>query len=276
MLVKDEADIIEATVRHLLTQLDYIVVADNMSSDGTYDILEGLAHGDADGSMMLVRDEEVGYYQSRKTTAIAQSAMLLGHDWVVPCDADEIWYSTFGRLADVIEENGRASDLLTAELFDHVPTRVDDPFENDPTRRIRWRRRARGVLPKIAARLTPGLSIGMGNHNAFHNDLQTRTTEWAVSIRHFPYRSEEQFVRKAINGAAAYAATDLPEDFGGHWRGYGAMVADHGEQAAVDWYHAWFYSDDPPLPPAAARVVAEGEEETPTLIEDPAPIGRAT
>lgn len=263
MLVKDEADVIEATVRHLLTQVDEIIVSDNLSTDGTREILETLP-------VVLKTDAEPGYYQASKTTKLAALALGLGHEWVVPCDADEIWYSTFGRLGDVLAAHVNV-DLVTAEMYDHVPTSEDDLAVADPTVRIGWRRRNRGALPKVACRLSPGLRIQMGNHNARVGGRSPVVHEWGVTIRHFPYRSKEQFVSKAINGAAAYAAAgrDIPETFGGHWRGYGKMIADHGPQAGYDWFHAWFYSDDPPLPPAACRTDGTSEK----LLHDPAPIG---
>lgn len=260
MLVKDEADVIEATVRHLLTQVDHVIVSDNGSTDGTRDILAALP-------VELRDDPTLGYYQAAKTSALARDALEQGHEWVVPCDADEIWHSAFGRIADVLAAHVGV-DIVTAEMYDHVPTAADDPEQLDPTVRIGWRRGTRGALPKVACRLVPGLRIKMGNHNARYSYVPV-VHEWGVTIRHFPYRSPEQFVRKAVNGAAAYAAApDIPEAFGGHWRGYGKMIEQHGEQAGHDWFHTWFWSDDPPRPPAGCRT--DDEE---NLFYDPAPIG---
>jgi glycosyltransferase involved in cell wall biosynthesis len=267
MLVKDEADVIETTVRHLATQVDEIIVADNLSTDATGEILARLA-ADGDLPLTVMVDDEPGYYQSRKTTKLAQIAWELGHEWVVPCDADEIWYSVFGRLADVLAMHV-AYDVVTAEMYDHVPTVLDDAGELDPVRRIRWRRDRRGALPKVACRLGPDLTVEMGNHAANYQGHAGATREWGVTIRHFPYRSPEQFVRKAVNGAAAYAASDVPAEFGGHWRQYGQLVEEHGERAAHDWFHHWFYSDAPPLSPAGDRATADPYR----LREDPAPIG---
>lgn len=260
MMAKDESDIIETTVRHLLTQVDEVIVADNLSSDGTYEILQGLP-------VDLLVDDEVGYYQAAKTTRLAYRALEHGHSWVVPCDADEIWYSNNGRVSELLELTGAM--IVTAEMFDHVPTTDDDPNELDPVLRIGWRRRERGTLPKVACRLDPNLRIAMGNHSAHYTDArEVATLVHGLVIRHFPYRSEGQFVKKAVNGAAAYkAATDLPESYGGHWRGYGEMVERAGEQAAIDWFHAWFHSDAPPLPPPACR----GSDQL-RLIYDPAPV----
>jgi len=96
-MVRDEADIVEATVRHMLTQVDVVIVADNRSVDGTREILEGLP-------VHLLNDPERGYYQSEKMARLAHMARVEhGADWVVPFDADEWWYSPHGRIGDVLE-----------------------------------------------------------------------------------------------------------------------------------------------------------------------------
>lgn len=259
VLCKDESDIIETTIRHLLTQVDEVIVADNLSSDGTYEILQGLP-------VELLVDDEVGYYQASKTTRLARIALEHGHNWVVPCDADEIWYSNLGTVAELLALTDAM--IVTAEMFDHVATSAD-PDEPDPVLRIGWRRRERGALPKVACRLDANLRIAMGNHSAHYTDARAfATLVHGLVIRHFPYRSEAQFISKAVNGAAAYkAAKNLPEGFGAHWRSYGDMVERVGEQGAIDWYRTWFYSDTPPLPPQGCR---ENREQT--LIYDPAPV----
>lgn len=98
-VVKDEADIIEPTIRHMATQVDGIIVADNRSTDGTRQILDRLA---GELPVTVVDDPEVGYYQSRKTTDMLHLARAAGAEWCVPFDADEIAYSPFGRIADVL------------------------------------------------------------------------------------------------------------------------------------------------------------------------------
>ncbi len=70
------------------------------------------------------------------------------------------------------------------------------------------------------------------------------TVSGVLQVRHFPYRSAAQFVRKAITGAAAYACTDLPPDQGAHWRAYGEIAERHGTEALADVFreHFWFRS----------------------------------
>jgi len=254
MMVKDEADIIGVTVRHLLAQVDEVIVGDNCSTDGTREILEGIE----DRRLLVHLDEEVGYYQSRKMSALADVARHRGHEWVVPCDADEIWHSceVDVRIADTLAVKAKNVGIVKAELFDHVATgplwaEVPSAVEGMP-----WRRRVAGKLPKVAARLLPGLVIEQGNHGAHFPG--SMAVSGGLAVRHFPYRSVGQFVSKVENGAAAYAATDLPWSMGQHWREYGQHLESGGVEAIREIFATWFHVSVP--------------EDDPTLIMDPAPL----
>jgi len=138
-MVRDEADIIETTVRHMLTQVDVVIVADNRSVDGTREIVEQLP-------VHLLDDPERGYYQSEKMTRLAHMARVEhGADWVVPFDADEWWYSPHGRIGDVLEDI-TAWPIVTAELYDHVATGCD-AVELSPVQSMGWRRRTAAPVP---------------------------------------------------------------------------------------------------------------------------------
>lgn len=240
-MCRDEADIAEPFLRKLANQVDFLLVADNGSTDGTRDILCDLAQV---LPLTIFDDLERGYFQSRKMTALAQLAAERGATWVVPADFDEVWYPPFhARVADLLEE--LAPQWLTAEaqLFDHVTTAVD-PEERNPLLRLGWRRRAPLPLGKVACRCRPDLIIEQGNHSASYEGGATRFTEHLV-VRHFPYRSVEQFVRKARNGAQAYRATDLPTELGAHWRQWGDLLDARGEDALGDVFREWYWSADP-------------------------------
>lgn len=267
MLVKDEGDIIEATVTHLLRELDQVYVADNGSTDGTSAILLRLRnmHGNR---LYLESDDEVAYRQAEKTTRLAHRATAAGHSWVVPVDADEIWYSPFGRLGDVLE--ALPGDFLFAHgaILNHVGTELD-PDDGDPVRRLGWRILEPGALPKVACRALEGLHVEMGNHGAFgRGPVSSRspsTIDGQVYIHHYPWRSEEQFLRKITNGARAYAAApEMGEDVGAHWRAFGMPDDDGFEERVRDWYLRWGRRwGNPPQP------IDEDED----LVYDPAPVG---
>lgn len=236
-MVRDEADIVGSTVAHMIRQVDHVIVADNLSTDDTRSILDRL-------KCEVLDDTDPGYRQSEKMTALARyAAKHYDADWIVPFDADEWWTSPHGRIADVLEAIAPQWLTASAVLYDHVATGRDKP-EQDPVKRIRFRRGAPVPLPKVACRWRDDLVIEQGNHGAWYSGGAT-TLPGQLVVHHFPYRSAEQFVRKAKNGAQAYAATDLPPDVGAHWRQYGAIAEAHGDEACADIFRQWFWSADP-------------------------------
>jgi len=268
-MVRDEADIIESTIRHMATQVDAIIVANNNSVDETSAILFDLQSNLPANALVVRFDSEVGYEQSRKMTDLAHQAhVLFGADWIVPFDADEIWYGPTLRLADFLELLPYEHDIVEARLYDHVCSGIDDPTEADPVRRIMHRRSYAAPLRKVACRYRPELTIEMGNHGANYGNLVGQLSDRCIAIRHFPYRSPEQVVRKVRNGAEAYAATDLPSNFGAHWRQWGQILDQFGEEAIHDLFHQWYYQEDP-----SAGVTIDGELHAPLLF-DPAPVRR--
>jgi len=125
-----------------------VIVADHGSVDGTREILEGLP-------VNLRDDREVGFWQPRKTTAMAMEALERGHEWVLPVDADEIWHGRYqeARIADflaTVEGMG-----VRARIFQHVWT-AEDPEEANPIRRIGYRQPSPKKV-KVACRLRADL-----------------------------------------------------------------------------------------------------------------------
>lgn len=255
-MCKDELDVIEATLRQMATQVDFIIVSDNGSTDGTRDLLSDLTR---ELPLSVLDDPDPAYWQSKKMTDLAKVARNnYGADWIVPWDSDEFWYSPFGTIKGVLEEVEPRWLAATAALYDHVTSSEDDLTDPNPITRIGWRRREKGVLPKVACRWREDLIIEQGNHAAKYTG-GTSYQEGLLVIRHFPYRSAAQFARKAENGAAAYAATNLPEHVGAHWRGYGAILKNSGFAVLEnEVYRRWFHLENP-------RVIDD-------VIYDPAPI----
>ena len=119
-----------------------------------------------------------------------------GAGWVIPFDADEVWLAD-GHHAGAVA--GRLRRRRGAgPRFNHVPTADDDPAEPDPVRRLRWRKTEPNRLHKVAFRAHRRARLHYGNHGVHRRGRRTGGLE----IRHFPYRSEEQFVRKLRQGSA--------------------------------------------------------------------------
>jgi hypothetical protein len=105
-----------------------------------------------------------------------------------------------------------------------------------------WRQPQPAPLPKVAYRFDSNAVIEQGNHGVKHPD--PTPSDVRLEVRHFPYRSPQQMVRKALNGAAAYKASNLPKNMGAHWRSYGEIIERHGEEALHDVFreHFWYLS----------------------------------
>jgi hypothetical protein len=89
LLVKNEADIIEANIRtHASLGVDAFAVMDNGSTDGTREILTKLQL-----EFEIIVIDEIGFYnQSRMMQRLARIAKnKLKADWVINNDADEFW-----------------------------------------------------------------------------------------------------------------------------------------------------------------------------------------
>lgn len=250
MVVRNEEDILEQTLRNLVSQVDEVIVRDNLSVDGTTDILHQLA---SEGiGVSFEADSEPGYYQSRKMSALAALAQEKGHEWVVPCDADEVWYCPHGAIGEFLARQPAHVLVVEAELYDHVATAEDPP--GDPVRRMGWRRRFPVPLPKVACRLRTGLVIEQGNHGARYPRNPVGRAPGLV-VRHFDKRTLEQFIGKVRTGARAYrAAPDLPEGMGQHWRDYDRL----SDEQLGEVFRTWFWSANPGFDPE--------------LIFDPAPV----
>jgi hypothetical protein len=230
-MVKDEGDVVELTVGRMAGSVDVVLVADNGSTDATRAILEQFEN------VLVVDDSEPGYFQSRKMTRLAQQAAAsFEAEWVVPFDADEVWLPTQGsRIADLLDGMPEEALIAEAVVLDHVATPGDHVLSP-------WRRTEILPLRKVAVRTRPDLTIHQGNHSAtFENVKRPLTVTGQLEVRHFPHRSAEQMIRKARNGAAAYAATNLPADVGAHWRQWGELT----DEQLREVFHEFYFSADP-------------------------------
>ncbi len=216
-MCRDEQDIIGYTVMHLFAEgVDHVIVSDNMSSDATRQILEGLAEDGA--PLTILEDLEPGYYQDAKMTRLAGLACEMGAEWVLPFDADELWYADNGTVAAALAEC--PADVVRAQGWDHIATDGDVPVRN-PYKRITKRRTIPQKLPKVAFRALPGASLHMGNHDV---NRPGDRVDGVLSLRHFQYRSLSQLTSKVRNGRDAYEASNLHPTYGQHWRTLGALT----------------------------------------------------
>jgi hypothetical protein len=90
-MVRDEADIIDLQLAfHLAAGVDFFIVTDHESRDGTTDVLESYARRDL---LHLIPVSSPVKRQSEWVTRMARlAASEFGADWVINSDADEFWW----------------------------------------------------------------------------------------------------------------------------------------------------------------------------------------
>ncbi|HEX6831942.1 MAG TPA: glycosyltransferase family 2 protein [Rudaea sp.] len=207
-MAKNEADIIEAFVRHNLRFLDQLLVIDDGSADATPAILNSLAAEGLPLKVLLPREADPSFMQARRTTSLAYHAFdAYGADYVFPLDADEFLRApSRDALEAVLERTTAEVTRLEWQTF------VADPNEAPahPLHALRWRVEAeKPALPKLVlARRVMGernWHIGRGNHVFYRHagkDLAWSAGEPlpGIALAHLPFRSPAQLVAKATVG----------------------------------------------------------------------------
>lgn len=246
-MVRDELDVLPHTLGHLLAEgVDQLIVMDNRSTDGTWEWLNDHV---SELPLRVRRDDEVAYYQSRKMTQLYREASAGGAGWVIPFDADEIWYRPEGNLGEVFASAQDDVDAFKVGIYNYHPTSKDPADEPNPFRRLTYRETQLSSMTKSAVRAgIESLVIEQGNHKA-HADRALRIVRPDLLIGHFPWRSFEQYERKIRNGSEAYdAITDyqeVPLNQGENWRIPGRLLQAGGPAVLRKYYDAEHF--DPPI-----------------------------
>jgi hypothetical protein len=241
-MVRNEADIIEAFVRHNLTVLDGLAIVDHGSFDGTSDILAALA---AEGLPLAVtRNDTLGYHQAEITTQLVREVLAQTRaDFVFVIDADEFLKVRSRRFLDDVL-GGLAPGLpAVVDWQTYVPDFANaTPGDNVRVCIARAKRLAQerhGLHKVIVGRHfvdTPAAMVAMGNHLIVpsvrgivpgQSNPHARLKPEVAALAHFPIRSRDQFTAKiAIGWLANLAARRNSAEAAHHWRDvYADIVA---------------------------------------------------
>ena len=219
-MVKNEEDIIGETILNLLAQgIDHVLVADNGSTDDTRGVLLRLAE---QHPVHVVHDPIVDYWQAVKISHLARAATRMGASWIVPFDGDEVWRGTGGKtIAEVLKSTGAA--VLEAGEWVFVPLAIAPA--GTYTTRHPYREAEPSSMPKVAFRASWLARVGMGNHSV---SRPGRVVSHELRIAHYSYRTPEQILRKASDGAQAAKLAGLPVSMWSQW----ADIAGRDEEDA--------------------------------------------
>ena len=226
-MVRNEADVIEALVRHNLRVLDGLAIADHGSLDGTSEILPSLQ---AEGLPLRVGQAgEAAFFQSRHMTRLAREALSGGNaDFVFALDADE--FLKVRSRANL--ERALAVVPPGMHVLAHWLTYVPADFESTDGAfgpGHLWRRLAverhsmHKVIVSRALLQQPQAFITDGNHlvsepEAAKPPRHARLPSAVVAYAHCPVRSRDQLASKIVMGYLADLAAQVPgKEFAHHW-----------------------------------------------------------
>ena len=221
LLVRDEEDIVDATVRfHLDRGVDLVLVTDNLSLDRTRDLL---APYEREGVVQVWSETNDEYRQWEWVSRMAQfAASRHAADWVLHCDADEFWW-TDRPLPEVLGAVPPEYDVVRAPRHDFLPLEPDSGHrflermtvrDTDPRNIL-----GRPLLAKCAHRGRDDVIVAQGNHFVVNEGMAEMPADLDAVILHFPVRSHAQLERKVVLGGRAYARNpDMPVTVGNTWR----------------------------------------------------------
>ncbi len=255
LLARDDADVIAANMDfHLAMGVDHIIVTNNLSADGTRDIvLEYVRRGVA----TLIDELDDDYDQSAWVTRMARlAARDLSADWVINSDTDEFWWPSAGDLKAVLASVPSAYGVVSAPRLNFLPMRsLSTAF----WREMVWRdvvshNGAGEPLPaKAAHRAVLDVTIAHGNHGVESPSLGPTEGRRRIEILHFPYRSFAQYATKIRNGGPAVERNRIAgRDVFHVWRHQYRLQR---EGQLERWYRGLLHGDDP----LVAEMVSRGE-----------------
>lgn len=195
-IVKNEADIIEAFVRHTLAWVDHHLVFDHDSTDGTREILGALQ---GEGLPVTVfGDNHPGHIQQARSNHLTRlAAEKHGADWVLPLDADEILCGPGRAALEQALQAAGTSRPASLALLDYCASAADDPAEPNPVLRLQHSRPSPSPTRKIfvprALAIDPALVAGKGSHALYRDNqaLPNSTLPDGFYLAHLALRSPE-------------------------------------------------------------------------------------
>jgi glycosyltransferase involved in cell wall biosynthesis len=237
LLCKNESDIIRQHLAYHLPRVDFLIVTDNGSTDGTREMLAAF-----ESERVTVLDDPTPHYgQLEVVDQMIRMARDRGADWVINSDADEFWVGDFQAVAQKYQR--RWYSRLRAQSFRMRPCCAENAGEPDPIARMRWRDRAPDKEGrKVFHDTARYLKIAQGNHRvAVRGGRRGELPPDEMRICHYQWRGFEHYLRKCVNGAKSYEGSGLPETKGGHWKRVYNVWKAKGEQGVRDLYEREVY-----------------------------------
>ena len=222
LLVKNEEFILEQNLLfHKSMGVDYFIVTDNNSTDGTLEILQKYQQK---GWILEIIEEKSENYNQKKWVdrMVWKAKRTYNADWVINADADELWYSPTENIKnELLAAKGNVLQCMVTSVY---------PIENVPF--WKWNYTVECVLDKemynlsqysifnrqnqkIIHRTDGYLQISMGNHKVKMFPIWKERS--AIRVYHYTIRGRQSFIEKMINGGQQLERRKKKHG-GRHWR----------------------------------------------------------
>ncbi|MDD2728586.1 glycosyltransferase family 2 protein [Malikia sp.] len=211
-MVRNESTTLPAIVEHFRQQgISRVLVVNHLSTDDT---VESLApFGDF---VQIAQYDHAAYEQRAVMTLASRFATECGASWIIPFDADEIWWPTHGAtIAELLESS--TADKIPAPHYDFLPP--SNPLAKFSPKAFHLRRLQPNPMPKTAFRAYPKAIVLMGNHWV----QRPGSNGDGLAVAHYPYRTKDQLRKKVKEGALAIDALGNSKGLGTHWQQWNAM-----------------------------------------------------
>jgi hypothetical protein len=232
LLVRDEQDILADNLRfHLDRGVDHFIVTDNLSVDGTRDILRDY---EAQSLVTYIHQPEDTYAQHAWVTRMAREAVTEhGADWVINNDSDEFWWPEAGDLKTTLSAVDARWQAVSVARSNFPPRHRADSGHFAEVMTVREARSLNALgnplPPKVCHRGFADIEVEQGAHGVWRKGERLEAGEAPIIILHFPARTYSQFANKIAKGGAAYARNAyLPPGVGSTWRKLSEVLKQGG------------------------------------------------
>lgn len=212
--VRDEADIIADMLRfHFFHGVNFAVVLDNGSVDGTADILADMAR---EYPIHLIHDPRHENQHAEWGNRMVALAKEKGATWVIAADADEFWWTDTGHY----QNEAGPHNVIRTRWHNLLPNWL--PWKDLRTVGDFAGRQYESWMPKVAFTTANFSGLEQGFHNvSIWNRCEVESSH--IRVYHYPIRSYEQFEKKVVNGGSSYeknAAAQSSQGMGQHTRAW--------------------------------------------------------